>query len=73
MLHFKASKVAMLVSLLGIGATYPAFATTTWIFDDTGSMQIFDVKRTGVYDITAFGAQGGSSSANGAEAVLLTA
>jgi hypothetical protein len=37
-----------------IGGT--AHATT---FNYTGALQYFDVTQTGVYDITAYGAQGG--------------
>jgi hypothetical protein len=63
MMHFKASKLATLaaISLLGLGVTHSAHAATTWIFDYTGGVQTFDVTRTGVYDVTAYGAQGGAA------------
>jgi hypothetical protein len=63
MLHCKAAKSAILaaVSLLGVGVTHAAHAATTWIFDYTGDVQTFDAPSAGVYDITAYGAHGGSS------------
>jgi hypothetical protein len=63
MLHSKPTKLAILVAvcLLGVGVTHSAKAATTWIFDYTDGVQTYDVTETGVYDITAYGAQGGSS------------
>jgi hypothetical protein len=67
MLHFKASKLAILavVGLLGIGVAHSASAATTWIFDYTDTEAVWSAPTTGVYDITAYGAQGGGNVAFG--------
>ncbi len=63
MLDSRASKffVFAFVGLFGLCAVHPVHAATTWLFDYTDSVQTFDVKRSGVYDITLHGAQGGAS------------
>jgi len=63
--QFKAPKFAVMasmatVTLLGIGVTRPAQAAMTWTFDFTDTAVTWTVPVTGRYDITAYGAQGGS-------------
>jgi hypothetical protein len=53
---------AFLIGALSAGDA----AQATTVFDYTGTVETFDVTTTGVYDITAFGAQGGGYASFGA-------
>jgi len=53
-------KMRTLAAALLLGALWAAAAHAT-VFDYTGTVQTFDVTTTGLYDITAYGAQGGGA------------
>ena len=48
------------VTLLAVGLSAPAAYAAPIIFDYTGSLVTFTVPTTGIYQVLAFGAQGGS-------------
>jgi hypothetical protein len=60
MLYSKASKFAM-----SAVAAHSARAATSWTFDFTNAALAWTAPGTGVYDITAYVAQGGTGGAGG--------